>query len=98
MQTRLIGFVDWDDGSRTNVARTGMVGLEATRRWVPRFKANGPEGLRTCKAPGEKRTRTSEQGTHLGTVGEARRNPIWAVSTAGAWLIGSRGPGTAGCQ
>ena len=44
----------YDNGSRTDAARIGGVGLQVIRDWVLRFNADGPEGLLNRRAPGQR--------------------------------------------
>lgn len=44
----------YDGGSRLAAAATGGVGLQTVRDWVLRFNAEGPAGLVTGKAPGNR--------------------------------------------
>src|SRR5216684_8826005 len=42
----------YDDGSRSEAAKLGGVGLQTVRDWVLAFNAEGPLGLVNGKAPG----------------------------------------------
>lgn len=81
-----------DGGSRTDAARTGGVGLQVIRDWVLRFNANGPEGLRTRKAPGKRPILTDEQRQRLATAVEAGPKPYldgvvrWRLVDLVEWL------------
>jgi len=48
---RLLALVMIHDGSRSEAARTGGVGLQTVRDWVLRFNRDGPDGLIAGKAP-----------------------------------------------
>jgi len=41
-----------DGGSRSEAAKIGGVTLQIVRDWVIRFNAEGPDGLKSRKAPG----------------------------------------------
>ncbi len=51
---RLLSVAEiYDNGTRTDAARMGGVGLQVIRDWVLRFNAEGPDGLIDRKAPGK---------------------------------------------
>src|SRR3977135_833534 len=45
--------VIYNDGTRSEAAKLGGVGLQIVRDWVLRFNARGPDGLLDGKAPGQ---------------------------------------------
>ena len=56
----------YDGHRRSDAARFAGVGLQIIRDWVVRFNTEGPEGLKTRKAPGPPRKLNEEQRTALG--------------------------------
>src|SRR2546430_17163637 len=76
----------YEDGSRTEAAKIGGVGLQTVRDWVLAFNAEGPGGLINGKAPGntslldddprQALARIVESGPIPAAPGVARRQPI----------------------
>ncbi len=64
-----------DGGSRSEVARTGGVGLQVIRDRVLRFKAGGAAALVTRKAPAKTPILTDEHRTALAATVEAGPKP-----------------------
>lgn len=65
-----------DGGSRSDAAKTGGVTLQIVRDWVIRFNAEGPEGLKSRKAPGKPSILNDEQRSALA----ARADPGGALA------------------
>lgn len=72
-----------DGGTRSDAARTGGVTLQIVRDWVLRFNAEGPQGLRTRKAPGPPTILNDRHRRALKDIIDA--GPIPAVH---AWCAG----------
>lgn len=54
-----------DAGSRSEAAKIGGVTLQIVRDWVIRFNAEGPDGLKSRKAPGKPSILNNEQRRHI---------------------------------
>ena len=81
-----------DGGSRSDATRTGGVGLQVIRDWVPRFNEGGPEALRTRKAPGKPSILMNAQRSKLAAAVEAGPKPSldvvvrWRLVDLVAWV------------
>ncbi len=75
----------YEGGSRTDAARIGAVGLQTVRDWVLRFNAEGPEGLRTGKAPGARPLLNLDQRQALERIIE--EGPIPAIHGVVRWRL-----------
>ena len=60
--------------SRSEAAKTGGVTLQIVRDWVLRFNAEGPDGLKSRKAPGKRSILNDAQRSALAEQVEAGRN------------------------
>lgn len=82
----------YDGGTRTDAARTGVVGLQTVRDWVLAFNANGPAGLIDRKAPGHPPKLSQAQRQALAEVVESGPDPDrhgvvrWRRKDLAAWL------------
>ena len=88
MLSRCGGFWRWqrlDGGSRTQAAAGGGVTLEVVRDWVPRFNADGPDGLIDRKAPGKPSLLSDAHRAALAAMVE--HGPIPAVHGVVRWRI-----------
>lgn len=74
-----------DGGSRSDAARISGVTLQIIRDWVLRFNAEGPDGLRTRKAPGRASILNDEQRARLAEIVEA--GPIPSVHGVVRWRL-----------
>lgn len=74
-----------DGGSRSDAAKVGGVTLQIVRDWVVRFNAEGPDGLKSRKAPGKPSILTDEQRRALGEIVEA--GPIPAAHGVVRWRL-----------
>ena len=72
-------------GSRSAAAAIGGVGLQTVRDWVLRFNAEGPAGLVTGKAPGNRPILAEPQRAALRQIVED--GPIPAVHGVVRWRI-----------
>jgi transposase len=75
----------YDGGARSAAAEIGGVGLQTVRDWVLGFNAEGPAGLETGKAPGNKPILGERQRTALRRIVE--EGPIPAVHGVVRWRI-----------
>jgi transposase len=75
----------YDGGSRSDAAAMGGVGLQTVRDWVLRFNAEGPVGLETGKAPGNRAILGEPQRAALRRIVE--EGPIPAVHGVVRWRI-----------
>lgn len=82
----------YDGGTRTDAARTGVVGLQTVRDWVLAFNANGPAGLIDRKAPGHPPKLSQAQRQALAEIVESGPDPDrhgvvrWRRKDLAAWL------------
>lgn len=74
-----------DGGSRSDAAKVGGVTLQIVRDWVVRFNAEGPDGLKSRKAPGKPSILNDEQRRALGEIVEA--GPIPAAHGVVRWRL-----------
>ena len=73
---RLLALASIYDGAkRIEAAEIGGVTRQIVRDWVVRFNAEGPEGLRDRKAPGQKPRLADEHRAALARMVEERPNP-----------------------
>ena len=83
---RLLALAEiYDGGSRSVAARIGGVGLQIVRDWVIRFNAEGPDGLKSRKAPGQPSILNDEQRRALGEIVDA--GPIPAAHGVVRWRL-----------
>jgi transposase len=81
-----------EGGSRTEAAKIGGVTLQIVRDWVIRFNAEGPDGLKSRKAPGKPPILNDEQRRALAEVVDAGPIPAahgvvrWRLCDLGQWL------------
>lgn len=75
----------YNGGTRSAAAAIGGVGLQTVRDWVLRFNAEGPEGLVTRKAPGNKPILDAERRAALRQVVED--GPVPAVHSVVRWRL-----------
>jgi transposase len=75
----------YDGGSRGDAAAIGGVGLQTVRDWVLRFNAEGPAGLVTGKAPGNRPILGEDQRAALRRIVE--EGPTPAVHGVVRWRI-----------
>ena len=75
----------YDDGSRSDAARIGSVGLQTVRDWVLRFNADGPDGLVDGKAPGQTPKLNAAQRAALARIVES--GPIPSVHGVVRWRL-----------
>src|ERR687885_46564 len=75
----------YDGASRSEAARIGAVGLQSVRDWVLRFKAQGPQGLLTGRAPGAKPRLDDTQREALRRILD--QGPIPAVHGVVRWRL-----------
>ena len=75
----------YDGRSRSDAARLGGVGLQALRDWVLSFNADGPDGLRNGKAPGNSAILDADQRRALVEIVEA--GPIPAIHGVVRWRL-----------
>ena len=54
-----------DGGRRSDAAKIGGVTLQIVRDWVIRFNAEGPDGLKSRKAPGKPSILGADRGSVL---------------------------------
>lgn len=74
-----------DGGSRSEAAKIGGVTLQIVRDWVIRFNAEGPDGLKSRKAPGKPSILNDEQRRALGEIVDA--GPIPAAHGVMRWRL-----------
>lgn len=74
-----------DGGTRSEAAKIGGVTLQIVRDWVIRFNAEGPEGLKSRKAPGKPSILGDEQRQALAAQVEA--GPIPAAHGVVRWRL-----------
>ena len=74
-----------DGGSRSEAAKIGGVTLQIVRDWVIRFNADGPDGLKSRKAPGKPSILNDEQRRALADIVEA--GPIPAAHGVVRWRL-----------
>lgn len=74
-----------EGGSRTEAAKIGGVTLQIVRDWVIRFNAEGPDGLKSRKAPGKPPILNDEQRRALAEVVDA--GPILAAHGVVRWRL-----------
>lgn len=74
-----------EGGSRTEAAKIGGVTLQIVRDWVIRFNAEGPDGLKSRKAPGKPPILNDEQRRALAEVVDA--GPIPAAHGVVRWRL-----------
>ena len=74
-----------DGGSRGEAAKIGGVTLQIVRDWVIRFNAEGPDGLKSRKAPGQPSILNDEQRRALGEIVAA--GPIPAAHGVVRWRL-----------
>ena len=83
---RLLALAEIYDGSaRGDAARIGGVGLQTVRDWVLRFNAKGTDGLKDCKAPGQRPKLNDAQRQALAAIIES--GPIPAVHGVVRWRL-----------
>ena len=83
---RLIALsVIYDDGSRTDAAKAGGVGLQVIRDWVIRFNEAGPDGLIDRKSPGRARKLNESQRLKLSHI--VKEGPIPAIHDVVRWRL-----------
>lgn len=83
---RLLALAEiYDNGSRSDAARIGGVGLQVIRDWVLRFNAQGPAGLIDRRAPGQKPKLDDAQRAALARIVED--GPIPAVHGVVRWRL-----------
>jgi transposase len=95
---RLLALAEiYEDGSRTDAARIGAVGLQTVRDWVLAFNAAGPAGLIDRKAPGKVPKLDAAQRQALARVIEEGPDPErhgvvrWRLKDLAAWIDASFG-------
>jgi len=74
-----------DGGSRSEAAKIGGVTFQIVRDWVIRFNAEGPDGLKSRKAPGKPSILNNEQRRVLAEIVEA--GPIPASHGVVRWRL-----------
>lgn len=74
-----------DGGSRSEAAKIGGVTLQIVRDWVIRFNADGPDGLKSRKAPGPASILNDDQRRALAAQVEA--GPIPAAHGVVRWRL-----------
>ena len=83
---RLLALAEiYDNGTRSDAARIGGVGLQVIRDWVLRFNADGPTGLIDRKAPGQPPKLNAAQRQVLARVVES--GPIPAIHGVVRWRL-----------
>jgi transposase len=83
---RLLALAEiYDNGTRSDAARIGSVGLQVIRDWVLRFNADGPTGLIDRKAPGQPPKLNAGQRQALARVVES--GPIPAIHGVVRWRL-----------
>ncbi len=83
---RLLALAEiYDNGSRSDAARIGGVGLQVVRDWVLRFNADGPDGLIDRRAPGQKPKLNDAQRQALARMVE--EGPIPAIHGVVRWRL-----------
>ncbi len=75
----------YDGAKRIEAAEIGVVTRQIVRDWVVRFNAEGPEGLRDRKAPGQKPRLADEHRAALARMVED--GPIPAVHGVVRWRL-----------
>ena len=75
----------YDGAKRIEAADIGGVTRQIVRDWVVRFNAEGPEGLRDRKAPGQKPRLTDEHRAALARMVED--GPIPSVHGVVRWRL-----------
>ncbi|MBB4860821.1 transposase [Novosphingobium chloroacetimidivorans] len=81
-----------DGGSRSEAAKAAGVTLQILRDRVPRFNADGPNGLAARKAPGRAAVLNDEQRTRLAVMVEAGPIPAahgvvrWRLADLAQWI------------
>jgi len=75
----------YDDGTRTEAAKIGGVGLQIIRDWVLRFNARGPDGLLNGKAPGQPSKLNDAQRQSIARMIE--NGPIPAIHSVVRWRL-----------
>lgn len=75
----------YDGGKRSAAAAIGGVGLQTVRDWVLRFNAEGPDGLVTGKAPGNRPLLDADRRAALRQIVED--GPIPAVHGVVRWRL-----------
>ena len=75
----------YDGATRTEAAKIGGVGLQIIRDWVLRFNAQGPDGLRDRKPPGQ--PSTLNDGQHRAIARMIDSGPIPAVHGVVRWRL-----------
>ncbi len=83
---RLLAVAEiYDNGTRSDAARIGGVGLQVVRDWVLRFNADGPSGLIDRKAPGQPPKLNATQRQALARIVES--GPIPAIYDVVRWRL-----------
>ncbi len=83
---RLLALAEiYDDGTRSDAARIGGVGLQVIRDWVLRFNADGPVGLIDRKAPGQPPKLDDARRRALSAIVES--GPIPAIHGVVRWRL-----------
>jgi len=83
---RLLALAEiYDGGARGDAARIGGVGLQTVRDWVLCFNAEGADGLKSGKAPGQTPKLSDAQRKALAAVLET--GPISAVHGVVRWRL-----------
>jgi transposase len=83
----------YEGGARSAAARIGGVGLQTVRDWVLRFNANGPDGLKDGKAPGQPSRLKNEHRRVLVQMIEDGPNPAihgvvrWRLIDLAQWIF-----------
>lgn len=83
---RLLSLAEiYDNGSRSDAARIGGVGLQVIRDWVLRFNARGPDGLIDRRPPGQRPKLDDAQRAALARIVDD--GPIPAVHGVVRWRL-----------
>src|SRR5471030_1375834 len=75
----------YDGAMRTEAAKIGGVGVQITRDWVIWFNADGPDGLRNGKSPGQPSKLNDAQRLAIARMIES--GPIPAVHGVVRWRL-----------
>jgi transposase len=75
----------YDGATRTEAAKIGGVGLQIIRDWVTWFNADGPDGLRNGKSPGQPSKLNDAQRLAIARMIES--GPIPAVHGVVRWRL-----------
>ncbi len=83
----------YDGATRSEAAKIGGVTLQIVRDWVPRFNADGPNGLVDRKAPGQPSLLKDEHRAALARIVEEGPTPAihgvvrWRIVDLCQWLF-----------